>query len=225
MHPTLVKRLTRQSLEYSTLDTKTILYHTLLQEAPEVLVEDDALGYLVEEFQNQYRAKAGNLPVLPQPHTAKEMLRRCIQKVSASQSVETTVKRDQQRAKVEGLCLSVLHGSERDRQALLEAKNDLNILENIHSAQKAKFLRLIELRQQLAKAKSQKYQTIIKMAHLATNHIPVTPALVNSLILLDKMITNYTATIKLNAKEQKVSLIINKEIADQVIQEELSKYF
>lgn len=225
MHPSLKNRFTQfkiESLEQD--DTEKVLHHTLLQEAPETIVDEGVILYLVTEYQNRLRERYPDATLPPQPHTSKEMLRRCIARVSKSQKLPETPNLERLRGQLDALWPKAAVENKVAIEILRNKSLELSESKIKHVIEKERFAKLLRMQEAFLATKKCMNQTIIKIKKLTQT--PTSSAFQTeqaTFLLLNKAISKLELDIRKEATVQQVRLVIDKPLVDEIIEDELAQ--
>lgn len=226
MHPSLKNRFSQFKIEsLESNDTEKVLHHTLLQEAPQTIVDEGIMLYLVTEYQNRFRERYPDTPLPPQPHTSKEMLRRCIACVSKSQKLPETENLERLRGQLDALWPKAAVENKVANEIIRNKSLELSESKKKHVIEKERFAKLVAAQDALLATKKSMNQTIIKIKKLAqTPTSDECQTQQSTFLLLHKAISKLELEIRREAIIQQVRLVIDKTLVDEIIEDELVQF-
>lgn len=220
MHPSLKNRFIEFKVQsLASTDTEMALHHTLLQEAPQTLVEGDALGYLVREYERRFGEAHPDTPLPPQPHTCKELLHRCIQRVSKAQKLPISHRLEKIRGDLGGIYPKAGVENKVASQNIREKYAELTQCKNEYDLAKKRFEVVVAKLDDLLVVKKEMHRTVLQINSLAPTS-PKYQLALGTYLLQGKLITRLEQTIKQEALAQNVRLVIDKPLIDEILNQE-----
>lgn len=192
------------------LDTQAILNKYLLQKAPDIIVEPDALEHLMRQTQHA-----------PQPITARKILSQCItrtktqqsQNVTRAEHVQSRMESEYAKGAVLGHALLVDDDSHLDLIEQLE--KELAELQEKIKEEKQELEQLARSKTRLAQVKSEKFKEVLKVASAQDKRA------VNEFLLLKYFVEGaLEQEVRSQSSSLGVKTVIDVKMIDEVLAEE-----